>query len=116
MTNLAGILAGAQAARGDAPAVRQGDRWLSYTDLARAGGQVAVLLREAGAGPGDRLALMMPNVLAHPVLFYGALAAAASWVPMNPLLKSREVARPPAEAQPPAGARPPAGIQPRERA
>jgi len=35
---------------------------------------------------------MMPNVLACPVLFYGILAAGAVVVPMNPLLKSREVA------------------------
>ena len=35
---------------------------------------------------------MLPNVLAFPLLFYGTLAAGASVVPMNPLLKSREVA------------------------
>ncbi len=35
---------------------------------------------------------MMPNVLAFPLLFYGALAAGAVVVPMNPLLKGREVA------------------------
>ena len=35
---------------------------------------------------------MLPNVLAYPLFFYGSLAAGASVVPMNPLLKSREVA------------------------
>ena len=35
---------------------------------------------------------MLPNVLAFPVLFHGSLAAGAVVVPMNPLLKSREVA------------------------
>ncbi len=55
-------------------------------------GQAAALLREVGVGPGDRVALMLPNVLAFPVLFYGSLAAGAAVVPMNPLLKSREVA------------------------
>ena len=34
---------------------------------------------------------MLPNVLAFPVLFYGSLAAGAVVVPMNPLLKGREV-------------------------
>jgi long-chain acyl-CoA synthetase len=92
MTNLAGILTDAQAARGDALAVRQGDQWLTYTELAHASGQVAALLGEAGVGPGDRVALMLPNVLAYPVLFYGVLAAGGVVVPMNPLLKSREVA------------------------
>ena len=34
---------------------------------------------------------MLPNVPAFPVAFYGALAAGAIVVPMNPLLKSREI-------------------------
>jgi long-chain acyl-CoA synthetase len=34
----------------------------------------------------------VPNVPAFPIAFYGALAAGAIVVPMNPLLKSREVA------------------------
>jgi long-chain acyl-CoA synthetase len=94
MTNLAGIVQAqaAQEARGERPALRQGGRVLSYAELARGSGQAAALLREAGVGPGDRVALMMPNVLAFPLLFYGSLAAGAVVVPMNPLLKSREVA------------------------
>src|ERR1700691_1216886 len=43
------------------------------------------------AAPGDRVGLMLPNVPAFPIAFYGALAAGAVVVPMNPLLKSREV-------------------------
>ena len=35
---------------------------------------------------------MLPNVPAFPIVFYGALGAGAVVVPMNPLLKSREVA------------------------
>ena len=35
---------------------------------------------------------MLPNVPAFPIAFYGALGAGAVVVPMNPLLKSREVA------------------------
>jgi long-chain acyl-CoA synthetase len=94
MTNLAGIVQAqaAQAEQGGRPAVRQGGQGLTYAELARGSGQAAALLREAGAGAGDRVALMMPNVLAFPLFFYGALAAGAVVVPMNPLLKSREVA------------------------
>ena len=77
MTNLAGIVQDAQAARGEWLALRQGELALTYTELARASGQAAALLREAGVGPGDRVALMLPNVPAFPVLFYGALAAGA---------------------------------------
>jgi len=43
--------------------------------------------------PGDRVGLMVPNPLEFPVLFYGALRLGAVVVPMNPLLKGREVAQ-----------------------
>ena len=45
-----------------------------------------------GVQPGDRVGLMVPNLLEFPVLFYGALRLGAVVVPMNPLLKGREVA------------------------
>jgi long-chain acyl-CoA synthetase len=97
MTNLAGIVRGALAGLTDREAVRQaairqGDRVLSYAELARAAGQVASLLRGEGVRRGDRVAVMLPNVAAFPVLAYGTLAAGAVVVPMNPLLKGREVA------------------------
>jgi long-chain acyl-CoA synthetase len=92
MTNLAGIVQDAQEARGEWLAARQGDLALTYAELADGSGQAAALLREAGVGPGDRVAMMLPNVLAYPLIFYGSLAAGAAVVPMNPLLKSREVA------------------------
>ena len=92
MTNLAGIVRDAEARHGEWLAARQGELALTYTELARGAGQAAALVREIGVGPGDRVGLMLPNVLAFPLLFYGTLAAGASVVPMNPLLKSREVA------------------------
>ena len=42
--------------------------------------------------PGDRVGVMLPNVPAFPIAFYGALGAGAVVVPVNPLLKSREIA------------------------
>ena len=45
--------------------------------------------RRSGAG-GSRL-LILPNVPAYPVLFYGTLLAGGIVVPMNPLLKSGEI-------------------------
>jgi long-chain acyl-CoA synthetase len=92
MTNLAGIVRDAEARHGEWLAVRQGELALTYAELARVAGQAAALLRFAGVEPGGRVALMLPNVMAFPVLFYGSLAAGAAVVPMNPLLKSREVA------------------------
>jgi long-chain acyl-CoA synthetase len=52
---------------------------------------VAGTLRSRGIAPGDRVGLVLPNVPAFPILFYGALLAGAAVVPMNPLLKAREV-------------------------
>ncbi|HEY7359566.1 MAG TPA: AMP-binding protein, partial [Streptosporangiaceae bacterium] len=92
MANLAGIVRDESSARGEWLALRQGEQALTYAGLERAAGQAAALMREAGVRPGDRVALMLPNVLAYPMFFYGSLAAGASVVPMNPLLKSREVA------------------------
>ena len=75
----------------DRPAVRLDDQVLSYAELQVAAQRVTALLRARDIGPGDRVGLVLPNVPAYPVLFYGALAAGAVVVPMNPLLKAREV-------------------------
>lgn len=40
---------------------------------------------------GDRVGIMLPNVPQFPIIYYGALRAGAIVVPMNPLLKEREV-------------------------
>ena len=65
---------------------------LSYAELRDAAGPAASLLSSLGIAPGDRVAVMLPNVPAFPIAFYEALGAGAIVVPMNPLLKSREVA------------------------
>lgn len=75
----------------DAPAIRFGDLTLSYGDLLRRAAGVAGWLRANEVRPGDRVAVMMPNLPAFPVHFYGALLAGAVVVPMNPLLREREV-------------------------
>jgi long-chain acyl-CoA synthetase len=49
-------------------------------------------MRTRGVRPGDRVAIMLPNVPEFAVLYYGALRVGAIVVPMNPLLKAREVA------------------------
>jgi long-chain acyl-CoA synthetase len=92
MTNLATIVRDAQAGHCGRAAVREGDHVLTYADLDRAASQLASFVRGHGVRPGDRVAVMLPNVPAFPVVFYGALAAGAVVVPMNPLLKGREVA------------------------
>jgi long-chain acyl-CoA synthetase len=92
MANLSSVLERAVASQPDRTAVRMDQLVLTYRQLHEAAAKVTALLSAAGIGPGDRVGLMLPNVPAFPIAFYGALGAGAIVVPMNPLLKSREVA------------------------
>ncbi len=92
MTNLSSVLDEAASDHPERPAVRLDDLVLSYGELRAAAGRMAALLPSLDVAPGDRVAIMLPNVPAFPIAFYGALGAGAVVVPMNPLLKSREVA------------------------
>ncbi len=51
----------------------------------------AFLIEEAKCRPGDRLAIMLPNLLAYPVAFFGALRAGLIVVNVNPLYTPREL-------------------------
>jgi long-chain acyl-CoA synthetase len=90
--NLSDLMTTSAARHGDRTAIRQGDVALSYTALDRASALVAGLLQSRGVRPGDRVGIMLPNVAHFPVCYYGALRAGAAIVPMNVLLKEREVA------------------------
>ena len=74
------------------PAVRLDETVLSYGALDDLTARVAGLLRARGVAPGDRVGLMLPNVPQFAVAYYGILRAGAIVVPMNVLLKRREVA------------------------
>ena len=92
MTNLASNLVNTARAHADRVAVRVGDAAMTYRELDKASARVAGLLRERGFKPGDRVGIMLPNVAEFPVVYYGVLRAGGIVVPMNPLLKGREVA------------------------
>jgi long-chain acyl-CoA synthetase len=51
----------------------------------------AVLRRRLGLTKGDRVAIMLPNVLQYPVVLFGALRAGMTVVNVNPLYTSREL-------------------------
>src|ERR1700742_1853572 len=74
------------------PAVRLDDTVLSYGTLDDLTAKLAGLLREHGVQPGDRVGIMLPNVPQFAVAYYGVLRAGGIVVPMNVLLKRREVA------------------------
>jgi long-chain acyl-CoA synthetase len=76
----------------DRPAIRLDDRVLTYRDLDEYSARAAGLLRERGVVPGDRVAIMLPNTPDFAIIYFAALRVGAVVVPMNPLLKAREVA------------------------
>jgi len=73
-------------------ALKLDEHVISYAQLDEASARVAGLLRERGVRTGDRVGVMLPNVPQFAVAYYGVLRAGAIVVPMNVLLKQREVA------------------------
>src|SRR5260370_11626124 len=93
MANLGSVLEQAVTSQPDRSAVRMDELVLTYGQLHDAAARVTSLLAHTyQIEPGDRVGLMLPNVPAFPIAFYGALGAGAVVVPMNPLLKGRELA------------------------
>ncbi|MEY2242392.1 long-chain fatty acid--CoA ligase [Streptomyces sp. BF23-18] len=92
MLNLAVMLENSAHAVPDRTAVVLGDRRMTYAELDTAARQVAGLLRSRGIEPGDKVALSCPNLPWFPVVYYGILKAGAVVVPLNVLLKGREIA------------------------
>ncbi|MEU9851739.1 long-chain fatty acid--CoA ligase [Streptomyces sp. NPDC047974] len=90
--NLADLVTRSAAAHGDRTAVELGTTRISYAELDATVGRVAAMLGARGVRPGDRVGVMLPNLTEFPALYYGALRAGAVVVPMNPLLKAREIA------------------------
>jgi long-chain acyl-CoA synthetase len=89
--NLALNLTRTAAEHPDAIAVKLDDAAFDYGLLDNASQRISAMLEHKGVGPGDRVAIMLPNVPYFPAVYYGALRAGAVVVPMNVLLKGREV-------------------------
>jgi long-chain acyl-CoA synthetase len=92
MTNFAQLIASHLDQDADRPAVKFDDFVLSYGALDQAAQRAAGLLSAYGVKAGDRVGLQMPNVPYFPIVYLGILRLGAVVVPMNPLLKDREVA------------------------
>ena len=92
MTNLARMMLDSAARYPERPALRLGDLVVSYAELDDASARVAGMLRAGGIGPGDRVALMLPNIPEFASVYFGALRLGAIVAPMNVLNKKREVA------------------------
>ena len=65
---------------------------MTYAELNAAAARVAGGLGSIGIAPGDHVALSCPNVPGFPIAYFGILKAGAVVVPLNVLLKPREIA------------------------
>lgn len=92
MTNLATIVPASAARNPSGIAIKLDEIELSFGALEVLSSKVAALLAQRGVEPGDRVALISPNLPQMPPIYYGILRYGAIVVPLNPLLKSREVA------------------------
>ena len=76
----------------DRPACTLMDHTLTYADLDRLSRHFAAYLQKvAGLGKGDRLAIMLPNILQYPVALAAAFRAGLTVVNTNPLYTPREL-------------------------
>jgi long-chain acyl-CoA synthetase len=91
MTNLSLNLTETAAMYPDAIAIRCDAQELSFAELDDAAARFATFLESEGIEAGDRVGLMLPNIPAFAVVYYGILRIGAVVVPMNPLLSEREV-------------------------
>src|SRR5665811_784058 len=89
--NLASLLVDSAEKDGDRLVVKLDDTEVNYSLLDEGAKRVAGMLREKGVEEGDRVGIMLPNVPYFPTIYYGVLRAGAVVVPMNVLLKGREV-------------------------
>ena len=64
---------------------------LSYSELDYLTRNFAAYLQNKGLKQGDRIALMMPNILQYPVALFGALRAGLIIVNTNPMYTAREL-------------------------
>jgi long-chain acyl-CoA synthetase len=90
--NLASIVTESAGREPDGVAVRLGELELTYAELDERSARLAALLLDRGLLPGDRVGVMLPNVPDFPIAYYGVLRSGGIVVPMNVLLKRREIA------------------------
>jgi long-chain acyl-CoA synthetase len=64
---------------------------ITYSELEYLTRNFAAALQKMGLKQGDRIALMMPNILQYPVALFGALRAGLVIVNTNPMYTAREL-------------------------
>jgi long-chain acyl-CoA synthetase len=90
--NLSTVLEESAAQYPDRDAIVFGDLRLTYAQVNALANQVANLLVSRGIERGDKVALSCPNLPYFTIVYFGILKAGGTVVPLNVLLKGREVA------------------------
>jgi long-chain acyl-CoA synthetase len=75
----------------DRPALVYEGAVQTYGELDDRAARAAGALRAHGVGPGDRVALVLPNRPQSVAAYHGVLRVGATVVPLNPLLTEREI-------------------------
>ena len=76
----------------DNPAFANFGKTISYADVDRLSTQFAnYLVHDLKLKKGDRVALMMPNILQYPIAIFGVLRAGLTVVNTNPMYTAREL-------------------------
>jgi long-chain acyl-CoA synthetase len=88
---IASILAESAVRHADRTAVVLGPTRLTYAQLWGHALQYSAVLRDKGIGPGDKVALLLPNTPHFPLAYYGTLALGGVAVPVHALLKAEEI-------------------------
>lgn len=73
------------------PALESFGKRMSYGEFGDAARAVASWLQARGLAKGDRVAIMMPNVMAYPPVLFGILIGGYTVVNVNPLYTAREL-------------------------
>jgi long-chain acyl-CoA synthetase len=69
----------------------QMEQRLSYAQLDRLSARFAAWLQQRGLRKGDRVAIMLPNIMQYPVVMFGVLRAGMTVVNTNPLYTATEL-------------------------
>src|SRR5688572_3052180 len=64
---------------------------ISYGEMDRASKQLGAYLQSRGLKPGDRVAIMMPNLLQYPIALFACIRAGLVVVNTNPLYTPHEM-------------------------
>jgi long-chain acyl-CoA synthetase len=90
--NLSSVLEHSARLTPDRVAITFATQQLTYAELNDKATQVAAGLHAMGIRAGDHVALSCPNIPWFPIAYFGILKAGAAVVPLNVLLKPREIA------------------------